>query len=166
MQKILDTVQFQVSRKPVYRWYAWTVAKETKANEKIMDTLLSHLPPLELGDEKSRELAFAAIDRMIEKKAYPRADEELSKLLTRPDLLEADRPKITRRRALLAYHQGRLEEALGLYAELGKIAHEEAWSLFRQISILRQLGRDQEAQSLTDQLRSRHPESYWSRQIR
>lgn len=166
MKKILDTVQFQVSRKTLYRWYAWTLAKETKAGQEVIDALLTNLPPADMRDPKARELAFKSIDRLLEKKEFDQATRELQTLWDRKNLLEADRPEITRRLALAAFHLGRLEQALKLYEKLAEIPNEEAWSLFRQISILRQLGREQEALALIEKLKTRYPDSYWSNQIR
>lgn len=165
LRQALDEIPEQVKNDSRFRWFAWQLAEATQADDQTIGGILENLPPLNPGVPASWSLHLAAADRMIEKKEFSSARIRLQEIAARADIPATQKPDLTRRFALLDFHQGNLEQALKLYRELAGIPEEEPWALFRQITILNRLGRDEEALLLTRQLKSRFPDSYWSRQI-
>jgi len=165
-QKELVKAGEQIKTEARYRWYSLQLAIKTKAGDEAIDKLLTDLPPLDPKESSSWNLHIAAIDRMIEKKEYQSAKNLLKSASDHADDFPDKKRELLRRFALLAFHQGEFEHALALYTDLAQIPEEEPWALFRQITILKLLGRIKEGQDRTEQLKSRFPDSYWSRQIR
>lgn len=148
-----------------FRWFAWRLAKRSKAGGVSESILLSALPSFDPKDRTSWDLHLAAVDKLIDKKEYGFAFNRLQNMAGQTDISADMHLELTRRFALLAFHRGELETALQLYRELAASPKEEPWALFRQVSILRLLNRQEEARLTAESLKSRHPESYWSRQI-
>jgi len=166
LRQALEEIPDRVQNESLFRWFAWQLAQKTNADDVTIDKLLETLPPLNPKIPASWSLHMAAVDRLIEKRAFSEARARLQAISGHSDILSSQTTDLTRRFALLAFHQGELEQALTLYRDLAQIPEEEPWALFRQITVLNRLNRKEEADRLILRLKNRHPDSYWSRQIR
>ncbi|HNX98339.1 MAG TPA: tetratricopeptide repeat protein, partial [Candidatus Aminicenantes bacterium] len=80
-----------------------------------------------------------------------------------PDLAPERRRAVAQRLADLYYLGGDLAKALPAYRRLDEIGGESDWSLYQQILTLHALGRKEEADRTEERLKTRYPQSPWTK---